>query len=197
MELTLTVDNKTTFQKPNGDIVVDLTEQKLEPSERQTIFDIIRINEDIAGRPDLVAQLCYSDMNTIDHVLKTNLISNPFSIDANDIVYVQERRNIEQQFINADSVSKREEIRNQYLDSSKAPKKDKNLLAFDNRQKPKKGKKDGPALPPNFAQFGEQEITLKGGKVIFGADVSKNKNEVEEMPLSKSEFLKKLIKNKK
>jgi hypothetical protein len=197
MELTLTVDNKSKFEKPNGDTVVDLTQQRLTPSQAFTILDIIRVSKDFEGRPDLIAQLCYGDMNTVDHVLKTNFISNPFSIAMNDVIYVQERRNIEVQFTNADSVSKREEIRNQYLDPSKAPKKDKNLQAFDNRQKPKKGKNDEVALPPNFAKFGEKEITLSGGKVIFGADVSSNKNQVEEVPLSKSEFLKRLLKNKK
>ena len=53
----------------------------------------------------------------------------------------------------------------------------------------------GSLLPPNVATDGEREIVIKGGKIYFGKDVVRGKEECTE-PLSKSEFLARLIKNR-
>jgi len=197
MELPNTVDNKDLFTKPNGDVVVDLTQQKMTPSGEGTIYDYFYLDDDLAMRPDSVALLAYGDITATDLILKSNYISNPFSIDKYDLIFVQERRQLENQFGVAAKQKERDDIRNQYIDPSKASTKDGNLAAFDERQKPKKSpKKEGAALPPNFAQEGEKEFVLRGGKVIFGADVTGNSTDENQVPLSKSEFLRKLAKRK-
>jgi len=53
----------------------------------------------------------------------------------------------------------------------------------------------GSLLPPNVANTGDQEITIKGGLIWFGKDVVGGTASCAE-PLSKSEFLARLIKNK-
>jgi hypothetical protein len=197
MEFSATIDNKRIFKKPNGDEVVDFTQQRFNPGQGGTIYDYVIVSDEFSMRPDLIAQVAYSDPETLDLVMKTNAVSNPFSIDQYDIFFFQERRQLAAKFSEGAKAEVRDKIRNQYLDPSKAPVQDANLKAFNNRQKPKKPKlKEGPALPPNYANFGDKEISLKGGKVIFGGDVTNNSQESEEKPLAKTEFLKKIARNK-
>ena len=196
MYLRKTINNKRTFTKPNGDEVVDLTQQNLTPSQVVNIIDYLIVSDDFAMRPDLIAQFFYKDVNATDIVLKQNGISNPFSINENDILFIQERREIDRSFTDIGKLTAREDVRNQYIDPSKAPQLDNNLKRFDERNKPRSSKKkDGPALPPNFSTPGDQEIRLRGGKVIYGEDVSGNRNVANEAPISKSEFLKKFRRN--
>ncbi len=112
------------------------------------------------------------------------------------MIFIQERRSIDIQFATNGVVEAKKSVRNQYIDSSKSPAIDDNLQAFNNRKKPKKGKKPTPSLPPNFANFGDRELTFRGGKVIFGENVTENAEVCNELPLSKSEFLKRLTKNR-
>jgi len=192
MEFRSTIDNKRIFVYKNGEKVIDFTQQNWNPDEG-IIINAIRITDEFAMRPDLIAKLQYQDINMTDLVLKQNGISNPFSIDVNDILYFQEKRKIEKQFKRGDIAKRKEQVRSQYIDTSKKPKTDDTLKQFENREKVKKKEI---SLPPNFANFGDQEIKLRGGKVIFGEDVTANKEVCEEKPLSKSELLKRLIKNR-
>jgi len=132
-----------------------------------------------------------------EKMLKFNDISNPFTIDTGDLLFVPDPiyANINMKFGTA-AEKQKFDIRNQYIDPEKISKLDPTLGKFDNRNKPKKAdpSKTTPPLPPNFANFGDKEIEIKGGKIYFGSAVSKNSNEVNA-PLSKTEFLSKLLKN--
>jgi len=196
MRLNRTIDNKRLFTKPNGDKVVDLTQQNFKPTPFVKFYDAFVVSADFVMRPDLIAYTAYRDINAVDVILKQNQISNPFSIDENDLIFIQERRSIDIQFATNSLVEVKKLVRSQYIDSSKEPIIDKNLQNFKNRKKPKKSKKSTPALPPNFANFGDTELTFRGGKVIFGENVTGNADVCNELPLSKSEFLKRLAKNR-
>jgi len=196
MRLNRTIDNKRLFTKPNGDEVVDLTQQNFTPTPFVKFYDMFIVSADFVMRPDLIAVTAYRDINATDIILKQNQISNPFSIDENDLIFIQERRSIDIQFATNGLVEGKKSVRNQYIDSSKSPEIDDNLQVFNNRKKPKKGKKATPPLPPNFANFGDKELTFRGGKVIFGENVTENAEVCNELPLSKSEFLKRLAKNR-
>lgn len=197
MKLDKTVDNKKIFQKPNGDNVIDLTEQNFQPGEFIKIIDYIIVTDDLSMRPDLIAVAAYQDITAVDVILKQNEISNPFSIDKDDVIFLQERRVIDDQFTSLNKISNKNKVRNQYVDQSKSPTIDGNLTKFTKRQKPKDTIHKSVALPPNFANFGDKEIKFSGGKVIFGGDISSTKKVSGEKTLSKSEFLKKLSKNNK
>lgn len=196
MILRKTIDNKRVFTKPNGDRIKDLTQQNFNPGASVNIIDYLIVSDEFAMRPDLISKFLYKDVNTVDIVLKQNGISNPFSINEGDILYVQERNDVDRNFINVNKLQAREDVRNQYIDPSKAPEVDDNLKKFAERNKPRQApKKEGPPLPPNFSAPGDQEIRLRGGKVIFGEDVAGNKNVTNGEPLSKSEFLRKFGRN--
>jgi hypothetical protein len=197
MRLNKTIDNKKIFTRPDGIQIVDLTQQNFNPSSDATIIDAVKVSKDFEMRPDLVAKTAYGSIDSTDLLLKQSGFSNPFTLEENDIIFLQELREISKQFGNTDREEAKRIVRNQYIDSSKAPELDENLKKFEKREKPKKApKKSGAPLPPNFAQEGDKEIRLVGGKVIYGGDVTNNKNNQEE-PISKSEYLAKLIKDKK
>ena len=197
MNLNSTVDNKDFFTKPNGDVIIDFTNQRFNPNQRATIYDILVTSADFVMRPDLIAKAAYRDITSSDLIMKQNGISNPFAIDEGDVFFLQEKSSIEKQFSEARGAIARDIVRNQYLDPSKATEIDNELKRFENRTKPRKGKKkDAPALPPNFANFGDKEIKLRGGKIIFGEDVTANDKVCNTEPLSKSELLKRLAKNR-
>lgn len=196
MRLNKTIDNKRIFKRPDGIELVDLTQQNFNPSDEATIVDVIKVSKDFEMRPDLLARTAYKNIDAVDLIVKQSGFSNPFTFEENDVIYLQELREISKQFGNIDKEDAKKIVRNQYIDSSKAPELDDNLRKFEKRQKPKPApKKSAPPLPPNFAQEGDKEIRLVGGKVIYGGDVTDTKNFKEE-PISKSEYLAKLVKGK-
>lgn len=201
MKYDKTLDAKRLFVRPDGEEVVDLTQQNFNPRSSTLIIEAVEVHKDFEMRPDLVAKSVYSTEEATEMLLKQSGISNPFSLEQGDLIFLQDLRDISTQFGDPVKEDNIKAIRNQYIDSTKGPEVDQNLKAFENRkkvQKPKKAntKKEGFTLPPNFAQEGEQEIKLVGGKVIYGGDVTKNQDGVE-IPLSKSEFLAKILKDKK
>lgn len=196
MKLEKTIDNKRQFEKPNGDMIIDLTQQNYRPGDFVKIIDYLTVSKDFAMRPDLIAVAAYRDINAADMVMKQNDISNPFSIDEGDIIFLQERREINEQFVDVGRISDKNRVRTQYLDANKAPEIDENLQKFNSRQKPKQPTRKSVALPPNFANFGDKEIKFRGGKVIFGEDITENKEVCQTETLSKSELLKRLSKNR-
>lgn len=194
MNLSKTIDNKPIITKDNGEMLYDLTKQNFKPADRPTIIDYIIVSDEFSMRVDLISMAAYRDISAVDLILKQNSISNPFSIDKDDVIYIQERREINNQFVNLDKISNKNKVRNQYLDPDKAPKIDANLKKFIDRQKPETLIADRKLLPPNFANFGDEEIKLSGGNVIYGGDISNTQEPKSLLTLSKSELLKKITK---
>jgi hypothetical protein len=90
------------------------------------------------------------------------------------------------------------DIRNQYITPEKKSTVDPAFRSFDKRESPRKPnltKGNQPALPPNYAAFGDTEIQIRNGKIVFGPNVTKQQEDCDK-PLSKSEFISRLIKNR-
>lgn len=178
--------------------IVDLTVQNYHPTKNPIIVDFVRLNKDFIMRPDLIAKQLYgsTDYEKIYYFWKQNYYTNPFSIDEGDLFFVQELDEFSNQIDDVTQKSNIEQMRNQYIDPKKKTKKDDKIEKFEKHKKPKlKRATDEPALPPNLADVGDQELTVRGGKIVFGEDISKNK-EVCREPISKTEFLNRLIKKR-
>ena len=92
----------------------------------------------------------------------------------------------------------REDIRDQYITPEKKSNVDPALRDFDKRNTPRKASPangNQPALPPNYAAFGDTELQIRNGKIVFGPNVTKIDEDCDK-PLSKSEFISRLIKNR-
>lgn len=201
----------------NKPVLGNSTEQTLDllyPSrEPKYIMDdsmmvIVKKGEEM--RPDVLSANFYASTQYYDVILKHNGISNPFSIDEGDVFIAAELSdmmsnnspsakqrqavsNIREQYINADKKSK-SEARVALIDAKR--KEAEQIIALETMKKmAEKASVPGSLLPPNIAEEGEREITVIGGKVFFGKDVVKGKKECAE-PISKSEFLSRLIKTR-
>lgn len=187
----------------NNEQIVDLTYPSVRYNYDPFVVGIIPMNSQLEMRPDLLSRVGYGNVQFWDLVLKFNGVSNPFSIAADDVFLMPSLEDMREQLsppgvqnVIADSVRK------QYIDTSKKSKQDPKLEQIEKKRREAQRKKAQGVgvqsvsnLPPNIAEQGDREIVVKGGKVFFGPDISKNKQECE-VPLSKSEFLTKLIKNR-
>lgn len=195
------IDRKPLYTRPDGAVVRDLTQSMFDEKANNYVnATAYRIPYGYEMRCDLISQAVYNNTINAEYILKYNGISNPFSIDAGDIILIPTldtaKANVKKRGDNAeDSVNNR--IRNsyKYIDPGKKPKRDKGIEDYDGRNLSKKDNdlQDG-ALPPNIAADGEKGITHRNGRVYFGEGIGQSaclKN-----GMSSSEFLTKVIKSK-
>jgi hypothetical protein len=201
--MSLTVFDIKPLITKDGETIVDLTYPSVRYNYDPYIIGVVVMNQQLEMRPDLVSRNAYATTEYWDFILKYNGISNPFSISKDDIFLVPALDDMRDQI--AESGAKQvfaDSVRKQYIDVSKKAKVDPKLATAElKRREAQKKKADGIGvasvnnLPPNIAEEGDREIIIKGGKVFFGPNVSSNLQECE-VPLSKSEFISKLIKNR-
>lgn len=198
INLPNTIDKKPLYQKEDGTVIVDLTKQSVKLVTDQPMTGYYLVSDETAMRIDAISQITLGTIDNTEKMLKFNDISNPFTVDVGDLLFIPDLMYAKLNMTSNNNTDQQKlDIRNQYIDPEKESKLDPTLGKFDKRNKPKKAdpSKSTPPLPPNFANIGDKEIEIRGGKIFFGPNVSKNGNECEE-PLSKSEFLAKLIKNR-
>jgi len=194
---------KPIIKDVNDEDIIDLTYPSIRYKTDPYIIGAIKVNDFMAMRPDLISRNAYSSSEFWDLILKYNGISNPFSIGPDDWLLIPSLDDMNDQLAPTGKQDKiAESVRQQYIDVSKKAKQDPRLAAQEKkRREMQKEKASGigvPSknnLPPNIAEAGDREITIKGGKVYFGPDISKNKQECEK-PLSKAQLIAKLIKNR-
>ena len=194
----ITQDTKKDIQDANGVSYINFLEKDIQirdAGNAPTGIDYFLVSKDNAMRIDLIAKSMYGYTDPIEKILKFNGISNPLSIDESDILIVYDLYSLTNNMRDPNGIAQlKTDIRKQYLSPEKASKTDPKLKDFSKRTPPTKD--EGPnALPPNYANFGDQEIQVRNGKLYFGPNVSKGKDACEE-PLSKSEFIARLIKNR-
>lgn len=196
------LNNKPVIGTTEDDIRLDL----LYPSrDIKNFFDdtlAVVIQEGEEMRPDMLSVNFFVSPNYYDLILKHNGISNPFSIDAGDLFVAPELGFlVTNNTPNGRQSQVSESVRNQYVNPAKTSVTDNRLAMIEAKRMEAMKKRaelspsPGNLLPPNVAAEGDREISIIGGKVYFGRDVSRGKDECAE-PISKSEFLSRLIKNR-
>lgn len=196
---TATQESKPKIRDKNGNEYIDFLQKDIsigDPGDAPRGMDYYLVNSNTAMRIDLVSKDMYGlATDYIERILKFNGIGNPLSIDEGDIMVIYEPFSLIQNLRQtSDAKSLSDEVRRQYITPEKKSKVDPNLQSFDKRNKSPKTA-ESTNLPPNYADFGDQEIEIRGGKIFFGPNVSKSKEACEE-PLSKSEFVARLVKNR-
>lgn len=196
------LDRKPLFSKPDGTIIRDLTQSMFDyKTDSYANFSVYKVPLGYQMRPDLIAQSMYNNTIYTEYILKYNGISNPFTLDQNDIIVIpdldsakQNTKAAEDSAEGSDAKKIRDSYR--YIDPTKIPKRDDKLSRFDRRNlSKKKGDIQDGALPPNIAQEGEKAITYRNGRVYFGENIGESaclKN-----GMSSAEFLTKIIKSGK
>lgn len=202
LEFFKTQDSKPLVKDKNKTEIVNFIEKDMLASQigyRPIIINYYLVTASDSMRPDLITQKMYGYLSALEGVLKFNGISNPFAIDEGDVLYTFDipSMNANMRTGNTNNAT-RADIRDQYITPEKKSTVDPALRAFDKRDTPRKpnaAKGNQPALPPNYAAFGDTELQVRNGKIVFGPNVTKQDEDCDK-PLSKSEFISRLIKNR-
>lgn len=154
------------------------------------------ITADTAMRPDLISKSMYGNFDQVEKMLKFNGISNPLSLDEGDILIQWDIFSLERNMRSRNNEAAiKADVRKQYITPEKKSKIDPALQEFNKRLQAKKI--PDTALPPNYANFGEKEVELRNGVMVFGANVSKSSNGAEgNEPLARTEYIKNLVNNR-
>ena len=179
--------------------IIDLTAASFDFKEALTVTTTTLVSDDLVMRPDIVAKIYYGDSNKVDFICKFNGISNPFSLDAGQILMIGDELQIANSFSSppssVDPEKQQKDLRDSYFDPNRLNKKDTKRLDYIQKKAASLSNPSATNLPPNFAQPGAQEITVKDGKVLFGKDVVANKDNCPEV-LSRARVKSKLLENK-
>jgi len=189
------LDSKEFFVKSDGTKIRDLTQTMLELKDKTyPSYNVYRVPKDYVMRPDLISKAVYNNSLYAEIILKFNGISNPFSIDEGDLVLIpdlQSAKNKIKELTKGSGTSAADRIRNtyKYLDPLKMPKKNDVLNAYNQRQIVAA---PANALPPNLAEEGTSQVTIRNGRAYFdGVDTCLKSG------VSSAEFLKTVIENRK
>jgi hypothetical protein len=193
----LTQDSKPFVKDGNGEEIVDFIQKDVVVSTEgynPTVIDYFIVGADDEMRIDVITQKMYGYLDNVEAVLKFNEITNPFAIEEGDFLYTFDVPSMIRNLRPGNPVNNdREDIRDQYITPEKKSNVDPALRDFDKRNTPRKGNQV--ALPPNYAAFGDTELQVRNGKIVFGPNVTKIDEDCDK-PLSKSEFISRLIKNR-
>ena len=185
----------------DGEQIVDLTTRSYNQIENSDYRNRYIVDSNLVMRPDLLSYEINGNLDFTD-LLKTNKISNPFTLDQDDIILLQYRGDVLLVSPkNIDSESKND-VRSFYVNPDKVsepdPKIEKIRRKFEELQRlgadSKAPSKNN--LPPNFNEFGDGEVEIIGNKVRFAPGVARNSSECSTEPISKASLISQVLKNK-
>jgi hypothetical protein len=187
---TNSIDEKPLFTRPDGEVFRDLTQSMIDNRKMVDLsYSPFKVPKDYVMRPDLISKAVYNSPNYAEIILKFNGISNPFTIDYNDVVLIPNLDSANQKMVKQPSTAKTEldALREsyKYIDPAKAPIKTDNMISYDSRQLSN-------SLPPNVAQEGSEQIIRRNGRVYFGESVAT----CVQNGITSAEFLSLAIQNK-
>jgi len=130
------------------------------------------VREDEEMRIDLISQLYYGDTEYIDLILKTNGISNPFSIKAGQFLLIPDKDSAEQYRKKIKKISNKP--RTQFTDTKRMSQQDAKRAKF--LEEKSKGKANGSSenLPPNMLKSDQSAKEVRQDKIILGSNMKTN-----------------------
>jgi hypothetical protein len=161
------------------------------PQETPGTGGAILINEFENMRPDLIADRVYGKIQLWDVLLKYNGISNPFSIQSDDILYGPAGSALDAMYTSPREITERDQRQENRVSPFLDPKTKKDKDRLDNLKK-----KAGVVLPPNINKPGDKNVKVKDGRVIFGEDVTGVNKKNCPVPISRTRLQAALLKDK-
>lgn len=156
---------------------------------------VVIVEEFESMRPDLISNRIYASQGGWDALLKYNGISNPFSIEAGDILYALPYDTLKNSYVSPVEISERpSKNEDGTLKEINLDTRDKKRIQ--NLEKKSKITKaaDG-SLPPNINKPTDKSVKVKDGKLIFGEDVTSVNKKNCPVPISRSRLKAALIKD--
>lgn len=160
---------KKPIYRKNGEDIVDLTYPVIQYKGDSIITNIILVDESMEMRPELVSYAAYGIIDNWDLILKFNGISNPFSLQQGQYLLIPDLSYMTSQII-TDSTTKNaaQNVQNQHINASKQTKIDPKKIVYDQMVNNLINQISKYNLPPNIAEPGKKEITIKDGKIYLG-----------------------------
>lgn len=166
---TRSLDAKGTYNIDSETEVVDLSDGIFDPNKAMTqICSIFKVRKEYEMRPDLVSTVLYGSSDYTEMILKYSLISNPFAIEKDDLIYAASLADIYNPVKDTaiDNTGVFDAVKNyhKYIDKSKAPEKpgsDKVNISIP-------GTKKASDSEANISKTGSTGLTVKDGKIYFG-----------------------------
>lgn len=174
---TKSLDNKPLYTNRDGVEMIDIMDTIYTGMYKEdSIHSIYKANKQCEMRPDYLSACLYGDEAYAEIAIKSAMLSNPFALEMDDIVYAMTLDNVYNNVKdyapeNKKGASMYELVKrfHKYIDKDKVPKADG---SEENKIKAVPSK---PALEPNISKTGATGVTIKNGKIYFG----KNKSEAD------------------
>lgn len=179
------LQKKPLFTKTNGDEVVEMGRRTFVMSSFADAQPYI-VNPEFAMRADLAANAIYSDQSSMDILLKFNGISNPFSLEGGSILYAPSK----------ETVRNSVKVSDQIVDKGSVPKISSAITPKTTQDTKRINAFKTAPVPNNVNLPSDKNITVKNGKVIFGADVTTVTTDKCKDTISRARLKEKLLANK-
>lgn len=172
-----TLDSRKEIVDWEGNCLIDLFPSVFDFKSNQIEnYNVYKVTENFVCRPDLVSLRYYGTTEKTEYILLYNGISNPFSLDKDDILMVPNPAQADAQMknFNSESTSMNQfglnrtlAIKNayKYISEKKFPKANANL-AFDNSNIGDTSTKRG--LPTYEVDTDAAAVVVRNGRVYFG-----------------------------
>lgn len=171
-----TIENKP-VRVINGEEIIDLTFKSVNTDVNPGYARVILVTREMVMRPDLVAHMYCGSHNKVGSLLKINSISNPFSVDEGDILFIpdsQTLRDIVAKPAEAETSEIRKSFRKQLQERisqvSEQRKEYLNSVQISSTA----------ALPPNVIKEGDEQFKVLDGKLIFGSDIGVCRTKIQQ-----------------
>lgn len=187
---------KTRFTKVNGEVVDDLT-------RRSVSFRGVTVNQGktyivedgLQMRGDLISKMYYQTSSFLCLLLKYNGISNPFSIDVNDIITLPDGAVLSSMLSDPTKINGNDGNWTTSTRKKKKPQFIKPKTKQDQSRLDYLTSKYGTVVAPTTIAK-DESVKITNGKVVFGSGVTSVKKEDCPDPISRTKLLATLLKNK-
>jgi hypothetical protein len=159
---------KKLFTISSGESIVDLISSTFNFGESGASAGVTVVSEDETMRPDLLSEKIYSSQDEWCTILKFNGISNPFSLDAGELLLAPPFKMVTKLIVPPKSVAEK---------GTEPAKKNESAVV-----KPKTAKdkqrleslrtKTSEIVPPNVNLTGAKNVRVVDGQVILGGDMT-------------------------
>ncbi len=151
----------------------------------------IIVGEFESMRPDLISDRIYGKIQSWDALLKYNGISNPFSVQSDDILYGPAGSVLDSMYAKPREILERDQRQENRVSPFLDPKTKKDKDRLDNLKQ-----KAGVVLPPNINKPGDKNVKIRDGRVVFGEDVTGVNKKNCPVPISRTRLQAALLKDK-
>ncbi len=178
-----TIDNKETIVDKNGNTIVNLVSSIFGKKViAMNSYNSVRLTEFFQMRPDKVSFNEYGTTDNAEFILKYSGISNPFSLDKDDVLIIPEEEQAKAQMVD---IEEKETNHNQVRNYYKFTNKDyqSNSKSYDDLENKeiKSGVKDPTELydyiVPYISEDGKAAVTIRNGRMYFGEDAGQSAGE--------------------